>query len=115
MTSMSAALYRGEDNSGQAASFLDSLRSVTARLEAGLLAGPILAGLVFTYMTSSSRLLVPFLFNSCSSVMNINGRVQVGQGRPRLSRGRVRASCRWMRNRRTRLSVTAVRASALLP
>jgi hypothetical protein len=38
----------------------------------GLLKRP-LSGPSFTYMTSSSRLLVPFLFNFCSSVMNING------------------------------------------
>jgi len=47
----------------------------------------------FTYMTSSSRLLVPLLFNSCSSVMNINGRVQARPWpsalRPRTSEGKL--------------------------
>jgi len=69
---------------------------------------------LFTYMTSSGRLFVPFLFNFCSPVLHINGRGQAGSGRPRSGRGRVRASCRWMRNRRKLLSV-AVLASARSP
>jgi hypothetical protein len=44
-------------------------------------AGPAIDGssrpgalvLVFTYMTSSGRLLVPFLFTFCSPEVNING------------------------------------------
>jgi hypothetical protein len=70
---------------------------------------------LFTYMTSSSRLFVPLVFNSCSSVMNINGRVQAGYGLPRLGLGRVRQVVVGSGTGALPLSATAVRASALLP
>ena len=61
-------------------------------VSSALMGQPWAAGVLmrssFTYMTSNSRLFVPFLFNFCSSVMNINGRA----GRPWPSALRPRTS-----------------------